>query len=257
MTMCLVNFQLKTHHKYKLILAANRDEFYARPTAQAHFWEDKPFILAGRDLLGMGTWLGITKQGRFATLTNIRHPGEQMDGKKSRGEILANYLSSDITPEHFLEQLIDEKDSYPGFNLLLGTPDHLCYFNNQQGYIEKVNQGTHGLSNHFLDTAWPKVVKGNQMLESYVKDRDVINPDRLFDMLAHSEEAALEDLPDTGVAVELEKKLSPLFIKTPDYGTRSSTVLLVDYNDHVHFIERTYKNGRFYGEVDYAFDIDR
>src|SRR5699024_10267680 len=257
MIMCLVNLQWKTHQQYKLILAANRDEFYARPTTQAHFWEDKPFILAGRDLLGMGTWLGITKQGRFATLTNIRHPGEQTDGKKSRGDILSNYLSSDITPERFLEQLVYEKDRYLGFNLLLGTPDHLYYFNNQQGRIETVNHGTHGLSNHYLNTAWPKVVKGNQMLESVAKNHDVINPDTLFNILAHSEEAGTDELPDTGVGLELEKKLSPLLITTTDYGTRSSTVLLVDYNNHVHYFERTYKNGNFHGEVNYDFEIER
>ena len=111
--MCLINFQLGAHPNYKLIVAANRDEFYGRPTASAHFWEDEPNLLAGRDLKGMGTWLGITKEGRFAALTNIRDPEENLNEKKSRGEILRNYLAGEMTPELFLEDLKKIQASFP------------------------------------------------------------------------------------------------------------------------------------------------
>lgn len=253
---CLINFQLGAHPNYKLIVAANRDEFYERPTAQAHFWEDEPDILAGRDLRGKGTWLGITKQGRFAALTNIRKPKEDLAGKKSRGVIIKNYLAGRMGPESFLKDLTLEKDLYAGFNLLVGTPDYLYYFNNAEGKIEKVNEGTHGLSNHFLNTPWPKVVQGKQMLKNYVNGHEAIESDVLFEILTHSDETEEGALPHTGVSIELEKKLSPLFIQTPNYGTRSSTVLLVNQKNNVIFEERTYKYGKFNGEEKFSFQIE-
>lgn len=254
--MCLINFQYKAHPNYKLIIAANRDEFYERPTAQAHFWEDHPHILAGRDLRGMGTWLGMTKQGRFAALTNIRDPEEDISDKKSRGDILKNYLAGTETAESFVENLKKEKNQYAGFNLLVGSADQLLYFNNRQGEMEKVEADTHGLSNHFLNTPWPKVEKGKLMMESYVEGREKVDPARLFEILTVADVAADGDLPHTGVGIELEKQLSPLFIKTEKYGTRSSTVLLVDRDDNVTFVERTYQKGEYHGEVKFDFQIE-
>lgn len=253
--MCLITFQLHTHPTYKLIVAANRDEFYGRPTAPAQFWEDEPELLAGRDLLGMGTWLGITKDGRFAALTNYRNPSEIADGKISRGEIVRNFLSGDMHAEDYLKNLHLNKDRYDGFNLLVGTPDELYYYSNIAGQIEKVPPGTHGLSNHLLDTPWPKVVKGKTNLKAYTEHHEDPKQDALFAILANAERASDEELPETGVGIDLERSLSSMFIKIPDYGTRCSTVVLVDHDNQVHFTERTYHNGEFVEDKSYSFNI--
>lgn len=251
--MCLINFQFHAHPNYKLIVAANRDEFYSRPTATAQFWEDEPNLLAGRDLLQMGTWLGVTKQGRFAALTNFRDPAHMGAGKVSRGAIVRDYLAGNSSSETFLESLHKEKDNYTGFNLLVGNPDKLFYYSNIQGEILKVPVGTHGLSNHLLNTPWPKVEKGKHNLKNYVMGQEKVELDALFTILSNEDIAEDVDLPETGVGLDLERKLSPLFIKTPDYGTRSSAVLLVDHNNHFTFAERTYNAGEFMKEEIFEF----
>ncbi|WP_325058503.1 NRDE family protein [Lentibacillus cibarius] len=255
-SMCLINFHLGNHPDYKLIIAANRDEFYKRPTAPAGFWEDHPQILAGRDLEGMGTWLGVTKNGRIAALTNYRDPNEKRQNKKSRGHIVRNFLASSTPTPDFLEQLRRENKSYAGFNLLAGTPDQLFYYNNIRDDFHPVTAGTHALSNAFLNTPWPKTIKGRSELEHYINNTPSLSPDTLFSMLSDAEEAGDEQLPDTGVGLELERKLSPLFIQTPKYGTRSSTVLLVDKENHVTFVERTYNQGIFANERRFTFQIN-
>ncbi len=254
--MCLINFHFQDHPKYKLIIAANRDEFYERPTAEAHFWEDKPMILAGRDLKQMGTWLGISKNGRFAALTNFRDPSQMKGDKVSRGEIVSNYLETDISPQAYLESLHENKERYEGFNVLVGSPDQLFYYSNIQGKIYEIPSGTHGLCNHLLNTPWPKVMKGKDALQKVVQQQRKVESSDLFSLLSDNEEAEDIHLPNTGVPLELERKLSPLFIKTPDYGTRSSTILTVDYDNQVTFIERTYEKGEFSKENRFVFQID-
>ncbi|MFC4408924.1 NRDE family protein [Chungangia koreensis] len=254
--MCLINFQLHAHPKYKLVVAANRDEFYGRPTAPAAFWEDEPNLLAGRDLLGMGTWLGITKSGRFAALTNYRDPSEIAEGKISRGEIVRDFLTGDMHAEEYLKELHENKDRYNGFNLIVGTPDELYYYSNIAGKVEKVQPGTHGLSNHLLDTPWPKVVKGTTNLRKYAEQNADLAPKALFEILANAEQASDEELPETGVGIDLERSLSSLFIRIPDYGTRCSTVVLVDQQNQVTFSERTYENGEFVKDRTFSFQIE-
>ncbi|WP_163971166.1 NRDE family protein [Oceanobacillus halotolerans] len=253
--MCLINLHFQDHPTYKLIVAANRDEFYKRPTAPAHFWEDEPNILAGRDLEHKGTWLGITKSGRFAALTNYRNPKQPIKGKISRGAIVRNYLSGHDAPEDYVKTLHKNKDNYVGFNVIVGTPDQLVYYNNIQQGITTLSPGTHSLSNQFLNTQWPKVVKGKNMLHTYVKNNDQLHADALFEITSDAEEAQDDELPQTGIGIELERKLSPLFIQTPDYGTRSSTVVLVDHHNRVTFIERTFQHGQFEKEASFSFDI--
>lgn len=245
---CLINFHYNEHPTYKLIVAANRDEFYERPTASADFWSDKPDLLAGRDLLHRGTWLGITKSGRFAALTNYRGPLESSSDKQSRGNIVTSFLSETVSPEEYLETLKRKKDEYAGFNILVGDFDSLCYFSNKQAEIMKVSEGTHGLSNQFLNTAWPKVVKGRTKLRDYVLAHEIVNTDVLFDIISDADVAPDALLPNTGVGLDLERQLSPLFIKTPTYGTRSSTVLLVGHNQRIIFVERTFVNGELTDE---------
>ncbi|WP_100011296.1 NRDE family protein [Lentibacillus sediminis] len=254
--MCLINFHINNHPRYKLIIAANRDEFYQRPTDPAHFWEDHPAILAGRDLLQMGTWLGITKQGQFAALTNFRDP-EMQDGTYSRGKIITDYLTSSLVPEDFLHNLQRDRKEFAGFNVLLGSPDQLFHYNNVYNEVTELSPGTHGLSNDTMNTPWPKVVKGKKNLRDYVMENECIDPDRLFDIVTDAEEAAENELPDTGVGAELERKLSPLFIQTPEYGTRSSTVLLVDHQDNITFVERTYQQGDYAAEQRFSFQLER
>lgn len=253
--MCLINLHMNEHPKYKLIIAANRDEFYQRPTDPAHFWEDQPAILAGRDLLQMGTWLGITKQGRFAALTNFRDP-QMQDGTYSRGKIITDYLTSSLAPEDFLHNLEQDRTNFAGFNVLLGSTGQLFHYNNVYDEVTELRSGTHGLSNDTMNTSWPKVVKGKENLRNYVMENEYVDPDRLFDIVTDAEEAAESGLPDTGVGSELERKLSPLFIRTPEYGTRSSTVLLVDHQDNATFVERTYQQGDYAGEQRFSFQME-
>lgn len=253
--MCLINLNFLNHPHYKLILIANRDEAYARPTATAHFWEDEPTILAGRDLLQMGTWLGITKQGRFAALTNFRDGLNRNDHKTTRGEIVTNYLKETSSPEDFLQQLNEEKDTYEGFNVLIGNANELFYYNNIRGETVNMKAGVHGLSNHFLNTNWPKVELGKSRLEAYCLNHEHIIPSDLFHIHANEEIAKNEDLPETGIGLALESQLSPLFIKTAEYGTRSTIVLTIDNNDVVDFTERTFEKGVFVKENHFSFTI--
>lgn len=251
--MCLILFQYQQHTQYKLVVAANRDEFYGRPSEKAHFWEDYPDILAGRDLQQMGTWLGVTKSGRFAGLTNFRDPSLPETGKISRGALVKDYLASDSPADQFLRAL--DSEAYTGFNVLLGNLDGLYYFSNLQQELIEVPPGTHGLSNHLLNTPWPKVLKGKKRLEQYLEGVDEVDPDDLFELLHDTEQAADPHLPVSGVGLEFERILSPIFIKTPEYGTRSATVLLVDYDNRVTFAERTYDSGEFSSQQIFHFQV--
>ncbi len=255
--MCLILFHLQEHPTYKLVLAANRDEAYNRPTAKAAFWQDKPTILAGRDLEQMGTWLGMSKDGRFGALTNYRDPAHMKPSKVSRGEIVTNFLNGADSTKSYMQNLSNHKKDYVGYNVLAGTPDELMYYNNIEDTITTIDPGTHGLSNHFLNTPWPKVEKGKKRLSDYISQAKVVVPEELFTILSDSEEAPERLLPDTGIGLELEKRLSSLFIKLPDYGTRCSTILTIDQENNVLFMERTFHAGEFVNEVKYDFQISK
>src|SRR5690625_3156322 len=236
--MCLINFHWQTHPNYPLIVAANRDEVYDRPTAPAHFWQDFPFILAGRDLEQYGTWLGVTTTGRFAALTNYRDPQTMYKAfDKSRGDLVKDFLTSSLSPVAYLENIRPKDNQFNGFNLLVGTADELFYYNNIEREIVEIVPGTHSLSNHFLNTPWPKVIRGKNALQSVAEQNERLTPAQLFPLLMDRNQAPKQKLPNTGIDQSLEKKLSPLFIQTPTYGTRSSTVLLIDQNGYVSFNE--------------------
>jgi uncharacterized protein with NRDE domain len=240
--MCLILIAYQVHPRYPFILAANRDEFYQRPTAGAAFWPDAPQVLAGRDLVHQGTWLGITRNGRFAALTNYRDPGEVKRNAPSRGGLVSGFLLSDSTTEDYLERLRSDAPAYHGYNLLFGDQDHLCCYSNKSGAALKLAPGIYGLSNHLLDTPWPKVVRGKESLARAVGNPEVYR-EHLFDILADRTQAADESLPDTGVGLALERMLSSIFITSEHYGTRSSTVLLIDPDRRVSFAERSFKVG--------------
>lgn len=237
--MCLILFAYQQHPQYKLIVAANRDEFYGRPTLPIHYWEDQPDILAGRDLEKLGTWMGVTKTGRFAALTNYRNPQEVTEGKRSRGELVKDALTYIGNPLHYMQNLANNKDQYPGYNLLVGDIKNLYYYSNMGQELIKIEPGIYGVSNHLLNTDWPKVSKGKVELSKMIYDRREFMVDKFFSLLSNSEISPDEQLPNTGVPLEMERMLSPLFIKSENYGTRSSTVLLIS-EEEIHYVERVY-----------------
>ncbi len=240
--MCLILFGLDKHPRYKLVLAANRDEFFQRPTRPAVFWEEYPFLLAGRDLLQGGTWMGITRSGRFGALTNYRDPRQNKHGAPSRGMLVHDFLVQDIAPQDFLAERRDIADQYDGFNLLVGTVDSLYYLSNQEGVVRPVESGVHGLSNSLLDVPWPKVKRGIERLADCIRERD-IEVDKLFQLMADSQPAPDSQLPQTGVSLEWERLLSSMFISGENYGTRSTTILLADRQNRVQFWEKTFPLG--------------
>lgn len=254
--MCIINFSFLKHPNYKLIIAANRDEFFERPTKNAHFWEDEPSILAGRDLSQMGTWLGVSKNGRFAALTNYRDPRLPEVRRYSRGEIVRNFLTSTDEANTFASNVKNVKDDYAGFNILLWDGAQFVHYNNIYDEMTNVSPGTHSLSNHTLNTPWPKVEKGKSYLHKAINGSDEIDREELFQFLLDKEQAPDELLPNTGVGLEMERSLSSLFINLPHYGTRASTVVLIDQQNNVQFIERTYNSGNLKFESKYEFEIE-
>jgi len=237
--MCLILFAYETHPKYKLIVAANRDEFYKRPTSTAHYWNDQPNILAGKDLEKMGTWMGVTTNGRFSALTNYRDPLEETKGKHSRGELVANALNYKGNLNEYMHSLINNDDRFPGYNLLAGDMNGLFYYSNKGDDLQKLKPGIHGVSNHLLNTEWPKVSKGKLGMSKIISDEGEDMVEELFNLLLNTEISPDHLLPKTGVTLEWERMLSPMFIKSKDYGTRSSTVLLMTDKD-IQYVERTY-----------------
>lgn len=239
--MCLILFAINEHPKYSLVAAANRDEFYERPTADAAFWPDHPHVLAGRDRLANGTWAGVNKYGRIAMLTNYRDPSNIKQDAPSRGDLVAEYLiKNGISYQEYNNQLLSKGPAYNGLNLLFGNRKLLTYYSNITGEIEKIDNGIHGLSNDFLDTEWPKVVKGKKVFTELLNDQEDLDPEAFLEALHDDVKAPDHLLPDTGVGVDFERTLSPMFIKSPEYGSRSSTVILADINGNWSFHERVY-----------------
>lgn len=240
--MCTIVFATQNHPRYPLIFAGNRDEFYGRPTRPARFWDQHPNLLAGKDLEAGGTWLGINLAAEFATVTNFRNPDMQKEDPPSRGQLPVDYLTNPIDAETFLSQVDKKADRYNGFNLLLGTGEQLLYYSNQDNRIRRVEPGVHGLSNHFLNSAWPKVQKAKSEFSAII-EKEEIDPEAIFELLRDREKAPDDELPDTGVPLELERAVSSIFVQTEKYGTRSSTVLLIDRDGSITFIEQRYKPG--------------
>ena len=240
--MCIIFFAYDRHADHPLIVLANRDEFYDRPSLAAGFWPDFPSIYAGRDLIGGGTWLGVTKSGRFAAVTNYRDPSAPV-GKRSRGELVAGYLRSEAASERYLAEIAKRSNEYSGFNLLVGEISkgrrELFYYSNRGGDPAELSSGIYGLSNHLLDTPWPKVALGKQRFEQLVSS-GVVDRGRSFEILADETLAADADLPSTGIPYEAEKAISAIFIKTPGYGTRCSTLLTFDREMNWEMEERVF-----------------
>lgn len=235
--MCFIVLAHRIHPRYRLVFASNRDEFYERPTAPASFWDEAPQVLAGRDLKGGGTWMGLTRMGRFAALTNHRDLHNLKEDAPTRGALVADFLTGDEQPMAYLEALAPEADRYNGFNLLVGNAHDLYSFSNVDPVIRKLTPGLYGLSNAVLDTPWPKVERGKEKLQAWLQAEE-IDEEALLDLLADTQTAPDAALPDTGIGQAWERLLSSIFIESESYGTRASTIVLIDYDDQVTFIER-------------------
>jgi uncharacterized protein with NRDE domain len=222
--MCLILVAWRAHPEFPLVVAANRDEFFNRPTASASFWPDSG-ILAGRDLQAGGTWMGIGPTGRFAALTNFRDPARHRDDAASRGQLVAGFLMADAPPRAWLKGIRNDSGRYNPFNLIVGDTHSLACLSSVTGDIRDLGPGVFGLSNHLLDTPWPKV----ETAKSALSDALSALPDdsALFDLLRDDAVHPDELLPRTGISLDWERLLSAAFVKAPGYGTRSSTVLKV------------------------------
>lgn len=240
--MCLIVFAYKQRDDFPLILAANRDEYYRRPSATLAFWKDVPHILAGRDLLKGGTWLGVTRDGHLAAVTNYRDTAHRLPESRSRGLLVSDYLRRLDSAPLYLKSLQSEAHEYSGFNLLAGDHQELYYFSNCQGKVLHLEPGIYALSNRFLNTPWPKVGRVKQLFTAEM-NRRTPRLESIFDILADQNQPADECLPDTGVGLEWERILAPIFISSSDYGTCSSTVLMFSKHRIISMFERAHGNG--------------
>ena len=238
--MCILFIAIQQHPEYPLIIAANRDEFHQRPTQAAHYWPETPELLAGKDLKAGGSWMGVNKQGRIAALTNIRDPQHFVADKQSRGSLVTEFLTRKVSPHNYLQQLQQSATQYNGFNLLFGDYQHLQVFNSATNSCQPLTKGTWGLSNAALNSPWPKVSAGMQQLETYCQQTVTPRSEDLFALLQNQQKAADETLPSTGVSLEWERQLSSIFIQGEEYGTRSSSILMLNANNQLQWHDRTY-----------------
>ena len=252
--MCLILVAWKVQPDYPLIVTANRDEFFARPTQTASFWPDAPEVFGGRDLEAGGSWLGISRSGRFAALTNYRQ-GDKPDGEApSRGALVADFLVGDADAPDYGAALTSRAERYRGFNLLLSDGRNLSYCSNRGAGSICLAPGIYGLSNHLLDTPWPKLSAAKSAFSAALGGLPADEP--FFKLLADREIVADPNLPDTGVAREWERVLSAVFVASPLYGTRASTLVTMHRNGNVRFIERSFGPvGAPLGEVSASFPL--
>lgn len=240
--MCLIFIAHRQHPDYPLVIAANRDEFYERPTRPMH-WQDNGRLLAGKDLSAGGTWLGLSKTGRFAAVTNYREPQASQPAASSRGHIPLDFLRSDLSITDFAEQLRQHQNDYAGFNLVFGSlkPPYLLYhFSNRNDVLAPLDNGIFGLSNALLDSPWPKIDQARPQI-----DRLMQKPPKTedwFEIMADKHMASMEELPETGIGSEAEKLMSPRFIHTPGYGTRSTSLIMIGRSQPIVVHERNYNH---------------
>lgn len=259
--MCLIFLSVNEHPNYKLIVAANRDEFYARKTTAAEFWKNHPEILGGCDLEAVkpdgtcGTWMAVNKYGRIAMVTNYRDLKNIKSNAPSRGHLVTDFLLAKETPENYLRGIEPRAGEYNGFNLVVGSADGLFYLSNYKKGVDKISSGLHGLSNHLLDTPWPKVSKGKEKMKVLFAS-DKIETEKILNTLRDEHQAPDDQLPDTGVGLERERMLSSMFIKLPNYGSRCSTVVTIDRDNKVEFTERVYDLKTFeFKEQTFRFEV--
>ena len=256
--MCLLVLAWNVHPRFRLVVAANRDEFHDRPAAPLDWWQDVPGVLAGRDLRGAGTWMGVSRTGRFGVLTNYRdlEPPPAPDAP-SRGGFVPQFLADETAPGPWLEGLRAGARRYAGFNLLVGTDEELCYFSNRNDLEPRpLSPGVYGLSNHLLDSPWPKLLRARERLRELVAT-DRLYAEPLFDLLADRTQAEVDAIPPTGLPPDWERALSAPFVVHDRYGTRCSTVLLVERRGRATMLERRFDaHGLQTGASRWHFDTE-
>jgi uncharacterized protein with NRDE domain len=253
--MCLIIFAHRPSSEFPLLIAANRDEFHARPTAASGFWADQPGLLAGRDLEQGGTWMGITRSGRFAAVTNYRDPARTAPAPRSRGELTTGFLTGSLSPQAYLEGVAVNAGEYAGFNLLLGDREGLWYFSNSCPQPRQLEPGIYGLSNARLDTAWPKVERGKKALAAAPDDR--LDHDLLARAVSDRQLASVEELGRHGLDGEMDQLLSAQCIVNRQYGTRSTTTLWLGSEGSAHWRELSFApDGSETGRVELEFGLE-
>lgn len=240
--MCLIILATHAHAQYPLILAGNRDEFYDRPAETASIWKTKPELIAGKDLKAGGTWLGISKTGKIAALTNHRDMKDIKENAPSRGHIVKNILTSNLSVPEYLQELHSSARKYNGFNLITGDSNQLYYFSSVKNSYREIPPGIYSISNAFLDTPWPKTEWSKNRFESIIRNESY-DDEAVFELLLNKTRYPKEQLPHTGLPVDLEKAVSAVFIKTENYGTRCSTVVRVNKESELFFEERSFEAG--------------
>jgi uncharacterized protein with NRDE domain len=251
--MCLVVFAWRAHSRYRLILAGNRDESHRRPTRDAHWWPDNESILAGRDLQAGGTWLAISKSGRFATVTNFREGPHSTTGFESRGTLVTDFAAGRQTLTEFEASLAN--DRYAGFSLLASDGDSMIYLSNRDELEANLEPGLYGLSNASLNTPWSKVLRAKAGLESLI-DRDSVNETELLRLLSDRQPAPVDQIDTDELPFDLARAISAPFIVAPEYGTRSTTTVLWGMDDTIEFCERRFDPaGNPTGDSRFRFDV--
>jgi uncharacterized protein with NRDE domain len=242
--MCVIYLAFRSDPRYRLVVAANRDEFHERPTAPMAEWEEEPGLLAGRDLRSGGTWMGVHTRGRFAALTNYRETLTAKPGSPSRGTLVTSYLIDGEDPALWLESLAPRARSFAGFSLFLSDFECLAHFSNRGRGVSLLDAGIYGISNGLIGDPWPKVVRGRERFAALLATRSEVDlVPALLELLSDATSAEDGELPRTGVGVERERALSPIFIPGEEYGTRSSSVVLVGEEGESLFVERSFGPG--------------
>jgi uncharacterized protein with NRDE domain len=252
--MCLLVLAWQVHPRYELVVAANRDEFYERPTEPMAHWPAPDDIIAGRDLRAGGTWLGMNRGRDFGIVTNFRELQPPAPGAPSRGNLIPGYLRSPAPIARYLERLEGTAAQYSGFNLLLTDRHSLWYVSNRaEQFARSLPPGIYGLSNELLDTPWPKLQRVRRRFDPLLKQRGELLKDELFAILADPTQAGIDEtLPETGVSREWEQGLSSPFISTAQYGTRCSTLVMLEKSGAVSLNERRFgSGGRILGETEF------
>lgn len=258
--MCLISFAIEQHHSFPFIMVANRDEFYQRPSEVMHEWEDRPNILAGRDLKLKGTWLGFNKQGKFSAVTNYRRPSSNNETLLSRGHLITDALLTTQNTKEHLQALQETAHLYGLYNLLVGD-DTGIYFHSNAGHLNgpvaatKLEPGVYGLCNASLDTPWPKLTAAKRELQQHIKHND-LSIDSLSELLNQETKAADESLPDTGIALEWERSLSSQFIQLPEYGTRAKTIILQNKEGTTQIREISYNSKGEFARKDFTLQLN-
>lgn len=249
--MCLIVLAVGQHPDYPLILAANRDEFHARPTQAAHWWPDMPHILGGRDLQAGGTWLALSKSGRLATVTNFRDAKAPEPGHRSRGRLVTDFVDGDSAPGAYLDSI--DEDRYAGFNLIVATRDDVAYLSNREEGRRALGPGIYGLSNALLDGPWDKVLRSKQKLRELI-DHDQVNVPALMRLMNDRDKGPVKEVERGRLAFDTAHTITAPFIVLPEYGTRCTTAVLVGSDGKWTLVERRFDPlGKATGESTFSF----